>query len=84
MSLTATHTIDAPLADVWRWHTMPSAVHRLTPPFLPMTVISSADSLKDGTTVFSLPAGQKWIARHQPQGKENFLGIKEDFLGAKR
>lgn len=47
---------------------MPGAVHRLTPPFLPMTVVSGADSLKDGTTVFSLPAGQKWVARHQPQG----------------
>ena len=33
-----------------------------------MTVVSGADSLKDGTTEFSLPAGQKWIARHQPQG----------------
>ena len=68
MSLAATHTIDALLIDVWRWHTHPGAVHRLTPPFLPMTVVSGADSLKDGTTVFSLPAGQKWVARHQPQG----------------
>lgn len=67
MSLAATHTIDAPLIDVWRWHTRPGAVHRLTPPFLPMTVVSGADSLKDGTTVFSLPAGQKWVARHQPK-----------------
>lgn len=68
MSLTATHTIPAPLNDVWNWHTRPGAVQRLTPPFLPMTVLSGADSLKDGTTVFALPAGQKWVARHQPQG----------------
>ena len=67
MSHSTTHTIDAPLADVWRWHTLPGAVHRLTPPFLPMKVISGAESLKDGTTVFSLPAGQKWVARHQPK-----------------
>ncbi|WP_087118003.1 TIGR01777 family oxidoreductase [Corynebacterium urinipleomorphum] len=68
MSLTATHTIPAPLIDVWRWHTRPGAVQRLTPPFLPMTVVSGADSLKDGTTVFALPAGQKWVARHQADG----------------
>lgn len=68
MSLTRTHTIDAPLIDVWRWHTQPGAVQRLTPPFLPMTVLSGATSLKDGSTVFGLPAGQKWVARHQPDG----------------
>ena len=33
-----------------------------------MTVVSGADSLKDGTTVFSLPTGQKWVARHQADG----------------
>ena len=68
MSLTAAHIIPAPLDDVWSWHTRPGAVQRLTPPFLPMTVVSGADSLRNGTTVFSLPAGQKWVARHQPDG----------------
>lgn len=68
MSLITTHTISAPLDKVWHWHTRPGAVQRLTPPFLPMTVVSGANSLRNGTTVFSLPAGQKWVARHQPDG----------------
>lgn len=78
MCLTATHTIHAPLDDVWRWHTQPGAVERLTPPFLPMKVLSGASSLKDGTTVFSLPAGQKWVARHMPDGyieREKFVDV---------
>lgn len=67
MSFAAAHTIPAQLPDVWRWHTLPGAVERLTPPFLPMKVLSGAHSLANGTTVFALPAGQKWVAEHQPQ-----------------
>lgn len=52
---------------VWEWHTHPGAVERLTPPFAPMKVSQAAASLSDGTTIFSLPAGLKWIAQHRPR-----------------
>lgn len=68
MSLSATHHVPSPREVVWRWHTMPGAVNRLTPPFLPMDVLSGAENLRDGMTVFTLPAGQKWVARHVPEG----------------
>lgn len=51
---------------VWDWHTHPGAVQRLTPPFTPMEVSRAASSLSDGTTIFALPAGLKWIAQHLP------------------
>ena len=64
MSVTETHRIAAPRDEVWAWHTRPGAVVRLTPHFLPMQVTRQASSLADGTTVFSLPARQRWVARH--------------------
>lgn len=64
MSISTTHLVPAPLERVWEWHTRPGAVERLTPPFLPMSVVSGAESLRDGTTVLKLPAGQKWVAQH--------------------
>ena len=68
MSLTTSHTVPTPLPDVWQWHTRPGAVTRLTAPFLPMRPVREADSLREGTTVFSLPAGLTWVARHDPAG----------------
>ena len=68
MSLTTRHLVPADRAAVWRWHTRSGAVERLTPPFLPMTPLSQASSLADGTTVFGLPAGLRWEARHDLSG----------------
>lgn len=70
MGITAEHTVPAPRLEVWNWHARPGAVTRLTPPFLPMTVASEAASLRSGTTVFALPAGQRWVAQHQRAGYE--------------
>lgn len=64
LTLTVSHVVPAPREEVWEWHTRPGAVSRLSPPFFPMTPISQAERLSDGTTVFSLPAGLKWVARH--------------------
>ena len=64
MSFSAQHLVPAPRSLVWDWHTRPGAISRLTPPFLAMTAHTEAASLADGTTVFRLPAGLKWIARH--------------------
>lgn len=68
MSLHTSHVIPAPRIDVWEWHTRPGAVFRLTPPFLPLRPIEQATSLAKGTTVFALPAGLRWEARHDLSG----------------
>ncbi|WP_080794763.1 TIGR01777 family oxidoreductase [Corynebacterium pacaense] len=68
MSLTTSHFIPFPREAVWDWHTRTGAVARLTPPFIPMSPVSQAERLSDGTTVFSLPAGLKWVARHDLSG----------------
>lgn len=61
-----------PRQDVWDWHTRPGAVTRLTPGFSLLSVAAEASSLKDGTTVLSLPGRipglREWQARHQPDG----------------
>lgn len=64
MSLTVSHVVPAPREQVWEWHTRPGALSRLTPPFLSFTPIQQASKLSDGTTIFGLPAGLKWVARH--------------------
>ncbi|AQQ15335.1 Epimerase family protein [Corynebacterium glaucum] len=64
MGITASHLVPADRDRVWDWHTRKGAVVRLTPPFPPMTPVKQAESLRSGTTVFSLPAGVKWEARH--------------------
>ena len=68
MSLNASHHVLAPREKVWKWHTRPGAVVRLTPPFLPMRPIEQARSLADGTTTFALPARQRWVAKHVDTG----------------
>ncbi|SDL74813.1 hypothetical protein SAMN04488535_0646 [Corynebacterium mycetoides] len=77
MSLHASHTVPAPRDEVWRWHSRPGAVVRLTPPFLPMRPIQQASSLADGTTVFRLPAGQRWVARHVPERFEEGCAFQD-------
>lgn len=64
MSLTTSHVVPAPREQVWEWHTRPGALVRLTPPFLPFIPMKQADKLSDGTTIFGLPAGLKWVSRH--------------------
>ncbi|AZA13662.1 TIGR01777 family oxidoreductase [Corynebacterium choanae] len=68
MSLTTSHIVDAPREDVWLWHTRPGAMARLTPPFAPLKPKQQASSLRDGTSVFTLPGGVEWVAQHQPDG----------------
>lgn len=54
------HHID----DVFHWHERPGAIVRLTPPWLPIRVVSEARSLRDGVAVMALPGGITWHARH--------------------
>ncbi len=44
------------------------AMHRLVPPWQPMRVVKETESLADGTAILGLPAGLRWIARHDPAG----------------
>lgn len=56
------------LADVFDWHARPGAMTRLIPPWQPMTAVSETPSLADGQAVLGLPAGLRWIAKHDPAG----------------
>lgn len=64
MGFSAKHVVPASRQEIWDWHTRYGAVARLTPPFVPMAPIQQAERLSDGTTVFGLPAGLRWTARH--------------------
>jgi uncharacterized protein len=66
MGLTHSSVVDASLEDVFSWHTRPGAITRLTPPWLPVRVLSEASSLRDGRAVLGLPGGIRWTAVHQP------------------
>lgn len=68
MAFIARHEVPADRETVWRWHEQPGSLARLNPTFFPMTPRAQAASLKDGTTVLSLPAGLKWEARHDLSG----------------
>jgi len=66
MGLTYSSVVEASVADVFSWHTRPGAIARLTPPWLPVRVLSEASSLRDGQPVLGLPGGLRWTAVHQP------------------
>ncbi len=59
--------IPLPVDQVFAWHERPGAMQRLLPPWQPVTAITQADSLKDGTSVLGLPAGLRWNAPHLAQ-----------------
>lgn len=60
--------VDHPLDEVFAWHTRPGAMRRLVPPWQPMRVVAETNSLADGVAILGLPAGLRWIARHDPAG----------------
>ncbi|HEY5151553.1 MAG TPA: TIGR01777 family oxidoreductase [Mycobacterium sp.] len=60
--------VDHPLDEVFAWHTRPGAMRRLVPPWQPMRVVAETQSLADGVAILGLPAGLRWIARHDPAG----------------
>lgn len=68
MGIVASYTLPFPRDHVWQWHSRPGAVTRLTPGFLPMSVARESVSLRSGTTIFTLPARQRWVARHRIDG----------------
>ena len=68
MGLVYSSVIDAPIYEVFDWHTRPGAFARLAPPWQPAKLIAEADSLKDGRAELGFPAGLRWVADHQPDG----------------
>ncbi len=62
-------TLPHPRKVVFDWHTRPGAFERLNPPWRPVTVISSDNSIKDGARVkIKLPIigsiGIQWLLEH--------------------
>ncbi len=68
MGLVYSSVIDAPIYEVFDWHTRPGAFTRLTPPWSPMRLITEADSVQNGRAELGLPGGLRWVADHQPEG----------------
>lgn len=62
--------LDHPIDEVFAWHTRSGAMRRLVPPWQPMRVVKETESLADGTAILGLPAGLRWIARHDPAAYE--------------
>jgi len=58
--------IDAPIYEVFDWHTRPGAITRLSPPWQPVRVVAETDSLENGRAELGLPGGLRWVADHQP------------------
>ena len=70
MSIRHTSIVAAPIAEVFEWHARRGAFTRLSPPWMPATIVQESDSLEDGVAVIGLPGGLRWVARHDPHGFE--------------
>ncbi len=65
MGLVYSSVIDAPIYEVFDWHTRPGAMTRLSPPWQPVRVVAETDSLENGRAELGLPGGLRWVADHQ-------------------
>lgn len=65
MSIVQQSILDAPIDEVFDWHTRPGAFARLLPPWQPMRVVAETPSLGHGDAVLGLPFGLRWVARHR-------------------
>ncbi|MGI8416550.1 MAG: TIGR01777 family oxidoreductase [Nakamurella sp.] len=59
--------IDAAPEELWALLERPGAIHRLIPPWQPMTVVQEAANLRDGTAKLRV-AGAPWTSQHQQDG----------------
>jgi uncharacterized protein len=66
MGIVYSSVVDAPIYEVFDWHTRPGAFTRLSPPWQPVRVIAEADSLENGRAELGFPGGLRWVADHQP------------------
>ena len=60
--------IEAPAADVFRWHARPGAFERCNPPWNPVKIIERSPGVAVGaTTTITVPIGpfrKRWVAEH--------------------
>ncbi|MDM8549599.1 TIGR01777 family oxidoreductase [Desulfobacterales bacterium HSG2] len=60
--------INAPVEEVFKWHSRPGALERLSPPWDPLQVIESMGGIRKGArAILKMKAGPipfKWIAEH--------------------
>ncbi|MDM8516055.1 TIGR01777 family oxidoreductase [Desulfobacterales bacterium HSG16] len=60
--------INAPVEEVFKWHSRPGAIERLSPPWDPLRVISRQGGIETGAkVVLEIKAGPvpiKWVAEH--------------------
>ena len=75
-------TVEAPIDEVFAWHSRPGALQRLMPPWLPGRVRREARSLADGRAELALPGGQVWAAQHDPAGFEPGRSFVDERVGA--
>ncbi|WP_309081585.1 TIGR01777 family oxidoreductase [Zhihengliuella sp.] len=68
MAIQRSSVVNAPIDEVFAWYSRPGAFQRLTPPWLPVSVRAETGSLSDGTAELNLPAGLKWVSRHESVG----------------
>jgi uncharacterized protein (TIGR01777 family) len=69
MGIRFSSVVDAPIQDVFAWHSRLGAFQRLAPPWQPVGIASEASSLRDGCAVLALPGGLRWwYAQHQADG----------------
>jgi uncharacterized protein len=82
VGLTHTSVLDAPVEEVFAWHTRPGALTRLLPPWQPVRVLAEARSVRDGRAVLRLPAGLRWTAEHDPSGYRPPHRFVDQLVGA--
>jgi uncharacterized protein len=66
VGLANSSVIDAPIYEVFDWHTRPGAITRLSPPWQPTRVLAEAGSLQNGRAEIGLPGDLRWVADDQP------------------
>ena len=64
MGLRHSGVVEAPVDEVFAWHTREGALPRLAPPWQPIRVLEEASSLRDGKAILRLPGGVHWVAQH--------------------
>jgi len=64
VSIRVSTVVDAPLDEVFAWHTRPGAFARLLPPWQPLRIRREATDLRDGRAVLALPGGLRVVSQH--------------------
>jgi uncharacterized protein len=85
MGLTYSSVVCAEPDEVFAWHSRPGAITRMMPPWQPVRVAREAASVRDGVAVLALPAGLRWVARHDPDAYDpprQFADVLQPPLGS--